>query len=179
MRAAASGWLAVVEALVAAGADINATNRKGQSALTLAARSGHAAVVERLRQAGAAGPVDVDRFRAAALVKAAEQGDIGHLQELLGAGVPATTTDPADREFTVLHRAVYAGHAEAVRVLLAAGADVNAMPSRPVIVAAASCGQVEIVRALLAAGADLHAGHGDDTALVTAASTVAWKSSGP
>jgi ankyrin repeat protein len=168
MLAAASGWLPVVEALVEAGADVNAANRKRQTALTLAARNGHAAVVERLRRAGAAGPVDADRFRAAALVKAAEQGDVGRLRELLGAGVPATAADPADREFTALHRAVYAGHAEAVRVLLAAGADVNATPDRPVIVAA-SAGPVEIVRALLAAGADVHAGHGDDTALVTAA----------
>jgi ankyrin repeat protein len=53
MRAAADGCVATVEALLAARADVNLRNRKGQTALTIAMRAGHTAIVRLLKRAGA------------------------------------------------------------------------------------------------------------------------------
>jgi cytohesin len=169
MLAAAAGCQAVVDALLQAGANVALRNRKGQIALTLAARQGHAEIVARLRQAGATEEFDVSRFQAAALVKAAAEGNIDRLCELLEAGVPATTVDPANRDLPALHWAVQGGHAEAVRLLLEAGADVQSRPHYSALVAAAGAGHEEIVRDLLAAGADIHFRQCDGAAALSAA----------
>ena len=64
---------------------------------------------------------------AASLRSFAAQGDAATLQRLLGAGVDPDTLRRDDRDgFTAAHEAAYSDQAEALRVLLAAGAD----PSR-------------------------------------------------
>ena len=54
MFAAQYGHEATVDALIAAGADVNAAHAKGWTALMLAAQSGNVAVIERLIEKGAA-----------------------------------------------------------------------------------------------------------------------------
>ena len=58
----------------------------------------------------------------AQLVSASEDGESGEVQQLLDAGV-----DPATWGNMPLGSAVYHGHCEVVKLLLAAGADVHAM----------------------------------------------------
>lgn len=54
----------------------------------------------------------------------AGEGDADTLRRLLAAGVPPDTLEPDDRDgFTAAHEAAYGDHAEALRALLAAGAD--------------------------------------------------------
>lgn len=54
----------------------------------------------------------------------AGEGDADTLRRLLAAGVPPDTLEPDDRDgFTAAHEAAYGDHAEALRVLLGAGAD--------------------------------------------------------
>jgi ankyrin repeat protein len=153
MLAAGKGWLSVVEALLEAGADVAPRNRKGHTALTLAAHQGHSAVVARLRRAGATDPVDERRFQQAAFLKAASEGDLERLRELLAAGISPDTADPPHPGTHALTQAVLRGHVEVVRALLDAGADVNVDPDSPPIVCAASAGNEAIVRLLLQAGA--------------------------
>jgi hypothetical protein len=57
----------------------------------------------------------------------ASEGDAETLRRLLAVGVPPDTLEPGEQDgFTAAHEAAYSDHAEALRVLLAAGAD----PSR-------------------------------------------------
>ena len=53
MHAASAGHTEAVKVFIAAGADINAKNNEGQTALELASLKGHAETVNLLRQAGA------------------------------------------------------------------------------------------------------------------------------
>jgi len=96
----------------------------------------------------------VDCFEAAAL------GDVASLQKCLQ-DVPGAATAWSDDGFTALHFAAFLGGTEAVRVLLAAGSDVNAVARNEMNVqplhSAAANGNVESCRLLLAAGADPNA----------------------
>ena len=47
------GHTATVQALLEAGADVNATNNEGETALAVAQNNGHTEMVEILRNAGA------------------------------------------------------------------------------------------------------------------------------
>ncbi len=96
-------------------------------------------------------------------------GDIEAVRLFLVAGMPATTGEPGG---SVLESAVERGHAEVVRVLLAAGADPNGAgyAGRPLLIAAAEGQGADVVRALLAGGADVtRKGAGNATALHAAA----------
>lgn len=63
---------------------------------------------------------------AATLLLLAREGDAETLRRLLAAGVLPDTLGPGDQDgFTAAHEAAYSDHAEALRVLLAAGADAS------------------------------------------------------
>ena len=155
--AAANSSLPVVVALLEAGADPEATDDDGVSALRLAVRAGKDDIAARLRVLGASdNTTDVDRFTGACLRAdrpAAQQllADHPDLRDSMtdqdrAVVVEAAASRPADsvalmldlgfsphtRHFgeQPLHTAAYHGNAAVVRVLLDAGADVDGRDAR-------------------------------------------------
>lgn len=91
------------------------------------------------------------------LRNAAAVGDADAVARFIGIGTPLDTRDPNGR--TALLLATHGNHIETARVLIDAGADVNAKDviwDSPYLYAAAE-GRVEILRMTLAHGADLKA----------------------
>lgn len=156
LHVAARRWdVPMVEALLGHGADITRRRADGYTAHSLAELHGNRDIAERLLAAGGANELSpLDQFVAAAaraddaaadaiarahpdvrrsltpaqhlmLQRPAESGNARALESMLAHGF-----DPAvgDKDHvTPLHRAAMGGHADAVRVLLAAGAPVNAL----------------------------------------------------
>jgi uncharacterized protein len=108
------------------------------------------------------------------LFEAAAFGKTDRLKQIL-VGDPASVNARASDDFTALHLAAFFGHADAVKALIEAGADVKAEASnsfvervQPLHSAAANRDQ-ECSRLLLDAGADVNAQQGDGfTALMEA-----------
>ncbi|MEO8597433.1 MAG: ankyrin repeat domain-containing protein [Candidatus Solibacter sp.] len=108
-----------VRLLVGAGADVNAKSKMGRTALYLAcANDGSSSTVRFLVEHGA----KVDGL---ALVAAAQSNDLASLRILLEKNVPVNEKDEAGR--TPLMWAAGNGNLKAVEMLLAKGADVNAV----------------------------------------------------
>ena len=153
-EAVAMGRPAAVEVLLAAGADPGAPGPDGRSARRRALSAGVAGTVELLGRAhddpierlleavvlgdsaAARGLVDAepalaDRLDAAdlaALVAAAEHGNIPAVELALEVGFPIGAR--GDDGATALHAAAYAGSVETVDLLLARGADLRARDTR-------------------------------------------------
>ncbi len=183
-----SGDLAVVRALLAAGARVDRSDENGQSTLASAARYGHdpgalRLVLER------AGPEVLRAWQAEpAVAWTALAGETENVRILLANGFPADLRD-ADGE-RPLELAARQGHADVVALLLGAGAPVTVeafdaacrrghlpvarllLPGIPVarldaaLVSAARLGDPAVVEALLDRGASA----ADGEALVIAAS---------
>ena len=189
--AAANASLPVVAALLDAGADPGAADG-GVSALRLAIRAGKQETAARLRAAGAAGgATDVDHFLGAclradreaaerllaahpglragltehdrsAIVDAAGSGRAEAVALMLDLGFSSRVRESGEEP---LHAAAYAGSAAVVRVLLGAGAEVDALDDRfeatPLAFATVGSGEqagkpghwVETVKLLIDAGA--------------------------
>ncbi|MYL06366.1 MAG: ankyrin repeat domain-containing protein, partial [Gemmatimonadales bacterium] len=155
--AAMTGDLASVRALLSDGADVNAPQGDGMTALHWAARAANADLARLLLEAGA----DVDaatRIGAYTPLHLASEVGGGEVVGLLleaGAAQTATTADVGGA--TPLHLAAGAGEADAVRLLLAHGGDADVREARwgqtPLMYAAAR-GREAAVRALLEGGAD-------------------------
>jgi ankyrin repeat protein len=180
MLAALKGRRRMVETLLRAGADVEARNDRGEGALALAAAKGFVKVMEQLRAAGAAEAVDERAFQAAALLKAAALGEEERVKALLQAGTDPNVpnSEPCDHGKTPIIYAAEHGHAGVIRLLLAAGAAVDAAEptsmiagtGRTALLYAAAQGHTEALRALLAAGANANAvDHAGTTALIHAA----------
>ena len=193
-EAATTASFPVVAALLDAGADPQARGDDGVSALRLAVRAGKAETAARLRALGAVEDgTDVDRFLGACLNgdRPAAEGLLAGHPDLpsrmtdedrsvicdAAASRPAQTLalmldlgfDPDARRFgeRPLHGAAYHGNAPAVRLLLAAGAEVDARDARfdatPLAFATVGSGEqagqpgdwTETVRLLIDVGASL------------------------
>jgi ankyrin repeat protein len=155
MLAAASGWTDLVQRYLAAGADINAQAKgTGRNAMMYAAGNGRCEVISLLAAAGA-DPHAKDLFGSNTLRVAWVSGFPECAEALVAAGA-------CDRRMGDLVRAAAAGEVEAVRALLAAGADVDARWSLKAGVettalhAAAENGHGAVVRILLDAGANVN-----------------------
>lgn len=149
--AAWEGHKDVAEALLHGGAQIDAIDNTGRTALRIAARRKHYDVFTLL----------VDRGAEHDIHTAACQGDVAALQVLLEQD-RGLVHDRAEYEWTPLHRAAERGHTEAARVLLAAGADLNAtdkIGGTPLRYAADG-GHAEVVGLLLASGAQVNVSDG-------------------
>lgn len=97
---------------------------------------------------------------------AARGGDVAVLSEYLDAGAPVNLTNGAGD--TLLMLASYHGHADAVKVLVERGADLDRLNDRgqSPLAGAVFKGAEAVVRALSDAGADPR--HGHPTAIDTA-----------
>ncbi len=153
--AAMRGDLTSVRELLAGGADVNAAQGDGMTALHWAAERGDPELARMLLYAGAAiGPVTrVGSYTP--LHVAARSGSAAVATLLLDAGADHAAATAAGT--TPLHLAAAAGSAELITALTERGADPNARETvwgqTPLIFAAAA-NRADAIRALLAAGAD-------------------------
>jgi ankyrin repeat protein len=110
-------------ALIAAGADVNAAEADGTTALHWAVRVGAAPLVEQLLGAGAAANA-ANRYGVTPLQLAAENGDARLIHLLLDKGADLNAVLPEGE--TVLMTAARTGAVEALQVLLERGAAIDA-----------------------------------------------------
>ncbi len=155
--AARSGNIDEIRALVQKGADVNAAEGDGMTALHWAAEGNHAEAASILLYAGARLDARTRIGAYTPLLVASRVGNAEVLEVLLEAGADVhyrTTTG----EMTALHFASAAGSARAVELLLNHGAEVDAREGgsdhTPLMVAAAN-NRLEVVRLLIARGADV------------------------
>jgi ankyrin repeat protein len=182
VAAVADDTAAVVEVLLAAGADPNAPTRDGISLVRLAVRRGKDDVAELLLRYGAHDDTTaVDHFLGACMraegrsfdhtglsdvdlatiVYAAQRASVAAVATMLDQGFPVDTRDENGQ--TALHEAAYAGRADVVALLLDRGAAVDPRDERwhstPLCFATVGSGEqsggdwIGTIRALLDAGA--------------------------
>ena len=135
MYAATSGvtrqavdWAAMAQLLIANGANPNLTSHHGDAALNLARARGNAEVVAVLQKAGAKDDkvyvgLDVDET----LLKAARLGDYIKVRQVLANGANPNFSDR--NGVTPLLAAAHRGSSATLKMLLAADAEVNFVPS--------------------------------------------------
>jgi ankyrin repeat protein len=171
--AAENGNAALIERLVQAGADPNTSLPGGETVLMTAARTGTPDAIRVLVAHGADVNTRDERNGQTALMWAADMGNAEAISVLLEAGGQLDArTSPAEARstggyrspfagtsatgFTSLLFAVRAGHVDAVRALLDAGADVNDRVSdgQSALVVAAANANWEVADYLLDRGAD-------------------------
>ena len=152
--AADAGCIEVLSLLTGAKCDVNRRRRDGATALHRAALHDHVSCVRHLLSASADATI-VDSHGRTALLVAAEADNIGALTELLKGDADTAVDAPDDDGRTVTHWAVFHQNTVAIRLLVAAGADVNVRDSRgfsPLMVAAQQ-GNADIVEILVNNGA--------------------------
>ena len=141
--------------LLRAGADVNAAQGDGMTALHWAAENGQSELADVLVFAGA-NPEAATRlggFTPVMVASRAGQPDIVRLLADAGANLAATT----ETGETALHYAAWSGNAEIVLALTEKGAEVDARElasGQTPLMFAAAYGRAGVVRALLEAGAD-------------------------
>ena len=169
---------AMVRLLVEAGADVNAAEGfGGNTPLHEAVEGGNAEIVQILVDAGA--DIEAEGFMGQTpLSLAAEEGASEIMQILLGQGADNGTPEGEDKQSPAigseaLFTAIKKGDVETVRLLVEAGADVNAAEGfggNTPLHEAVEGGNAEIVQILVDAGADIEAeGFMDQTPLSLAA----------
>ena len=154
--AAERGDVAAVKALMKEGADVNAAQGDGMSALHWAADRGNAELAELLIYAGANLSAQTRIGQYTALHLAAKSGSAAVTRALLKAGADVNVRS-TNSGVTPLHLAASSGSADTVTVLLDAKADVNAKENeagQTPLIFAAGLNRVEAIKALLARGAD-------------------------
>ena len=154
--AAQRGDTATVRSLLRGGAEVNATQGDGMSALHWAADRGDAELIRLLAYAGANTEAGTRIGQYTALHIAAGQGHAGAIRGLIdsGANANAVTTNSG---VMPIHLAAASGNPDAVLALLEAGADANAREGawqQTPLTFAASANRVDVIEILLDAGAD-------------------------
>ena len=157
MKASSKGHRDIVQLLCERGADVNAKDKDGYTALHLAVEFGHIAVVELLLKQGANIEATGGRSAITALMDAALDGRDSIAVLLLRAGASVSAVNY--RGSTALAYAAKYDHEVMAKILLDYGADLELRDnegSTPVMVAA-SGDKVRTVKILLAAGAKIDA----------------------
>jgi ankyrin repeat protein len=152
--AAASGDVAAVRTLLKSGADVNAAQGDGMTALHWAALNGDQKLAAMLLQAGANWRATTRLGGYMPLHLAAQSGAASVAELLVSAGADANAKTSTGT--TALMLAAASGNPQAVDVLLARGVDVNATESahgQTALMFAAASGRAEVATTLLARGA--------------------------
>jgi ankyrin repeat protein len=155
--AASKGNKAEIERLLKRGADVNAQQADGATALQWAAYRGDAKLAEVLLKAGAK-PGLANHDGATPLWLAAARGDAAVIQALLNGGADANEQLPLGRRPLML--AARSGHVDAVHALLDHGADVNASETErgtTALMQAADQGHADVLKELIQHGANVAA----------------------
>ncbi len=147
---------ALIRKLLDAGADVNATQVDGMTALHWAVYNDDVATARMLVRAGAKVNA-ANRYGVPPLSLACTNGNAEVVKLLLEAGADAKAALPGGE--TVLMTAARAGNLETVKALLGRGADPNARErsDQTAIMWAAAEGHAPVVKALIDAGADVRA----------------------
>ena len=154
--AAEEGKLAVVELLISRGANVNCTDRWGNTPLTGAQQNAHTEVANFLKSKGAECPNEVgNSVISHKMCSAALSGNLNEIKKLIEGGASANTNDYDFRH--PLHIAAEEGHLEMVKYLVEKGADVNCQDkwTTTPLSGAEACHQHEVVAYLKNQGARL------------------------
>jgi ankyrin repeat protein len=171
MYAAAVGSVETMSRLIVAGANVNATNATGATALMWAATEMDK--VRLLLSRGADVNIASKRGRTALQAAARSDASAPIVRLLLDAGADPKGTDAA--KANTLHVAALGNDIETIRLVINAGADVDGVDFAgftPLIHAAANR-NLDAVRLLLARGADINARSGDGSFQKVKAGTIA------
>lgn len=122
-QAVADGNIEQVKSLIAKGADVNAKDERGQTPLHFAARRGHEEIVRLLIAEGADVNVSMEDGSWTPLLDAASNGHTQVVKLLLEKGAKVDVGD--NYGYTPLYYAIWSEDGEMVRMLIAAGADVD------------------------------------------------------
>ena len=145
-----------VRALLKDGADVNAAQGDGMTALHWAARSGDAELAQMLLYAGANVKATTRLGAYSPLMMAAEQGHAAVIAALLAAGADVKAANTTGT--TPLMLAAMSGDAKSVTTLVENGAEVDAREKsmqQTALMIAAATNRVDAIGALLKAGADV------------------------
>jgi uncharacterized protein len=151
---AEGGDKASLQALLQKGADVNASQVDGMTALHWAAHKGDLQMAEMLVRAGA-NVKAVNRYGVTPLSSACENGNGPMVEMFLKAGADPNTVLAGGE--TVLMTAARTGDVETVGALISHGANLNAIEAhsqQTALMWAAAEGNAQAVEALLKAGAD-------------------------
>jgi ankyrin repeat protein len=149
---------AAVKELLKKGADVNAAQGDGMTALHWAALNGDAEVAQMLLYAGANVGAKTRLGGYTPLHLAAQVGNAAVIAPLVAAGAPVTAATATGA--TALMQAAHSGSADSVRILLENGADPNVKETangQTALMFAAAADRLDVVKLLMARGADLSA----------------------
>ena len=144
-----------IRGLIEEGADINAKNKCGDTALTLGARGGHTEICLALIEEGA--DIEVQGgYGYTALIWAAGGGDTKIAKALIDKG--ANIEVQSENGCTALMTAARNGHTEMVNILIDKGANIEAKNNNSqTVLMSATYGHADICLALIGKGADTSA----------------------
>ena len=160
LEAAGNGDSFKVKLLLARGADVNATDKYGRTALHKAAAKGYKDIANLLINKKARLEA-TGKYGRTALHEAVKSGHVEIVKLLLAKGADVNVTNEYGN--TALHRAAAKGYKDIANLLLAKGADVDATDNDgwTALHWAANIGFADIVKALVIAGADVNVTNND------------------
>ena len=153
--AVSNGYTEIVEALMAAGADVNIQNKYGKTALMFAAVNGYTEIAKVLMAAGADVNIQ-NKYGKTALMFAVDRKDIEILKDLIAANADVNARD--QNGATALMKAVEKRDPEIVKVLMKANPEVNIQDKygNTALLEAVKGGDIQVAKELIKAGAEVN-----------------------